>query len=130
MFARIAVVKQTGQEQVQVDMPGWNPITGEDLQRTPEEVKAEIAEILSVLDDRANDAHMRTLAAYSMLNYIPEQYRARMIEIIDCLTGRADPAYTVQKWQAAAEETADLERARLEYAQTHMNGDSLNDPSH
>jgi len=111
-YFRIAAVKSTGLEQVTVDMPSWNPVTGEPVAIDQDTMKDSINYMLNVLDDRADAAHMRTLAVYGLLQYIPDQYRSMVVEIVDVLTGKADPGLVVQRWKAAAEETAELEAAR------------------
>ena len=55
MFFRMNVVKNSGSEQIQVDMPSWNPITGEDLELTPHDMKANVGTILEILDERVSD---------------------------------------------------------------------------
>jgi hypothetical protein len=95
-------------------MPSWNPVTGVPSQSTVDEVKDSIDHALLILDDRANLAHKRTLDAYGMLQYFPAELHSKVIEIIDVLTGKADPGLVVQRWQAAIEETADLEQGRIQ----------------
>jgi hypothetical protein len=111
-YFRIAVTKPTATEQIAVDMPSWNPVTGEPSGITVEEMKDSISEALTILDDRAEQSHMRTLAVYGLLQYIPDDARTKVIEIVDILTGKADPALVMQRWKAAVEETEDLEAAR------------------
>lgn len=110
---RIAVIVQTGTEQVQADMPSWNPVTGEQLNISPSEMKVHINELLSALDDRKFDAQKRMLASYGLLKFLPPEYQQMVLEIIECLTGQADPAMVVKRWEAIAEENAALAEGRL-----------------
>lgn len=130
-YFRIAAVMSTGMEQVTVDMPSWNPVTGEPEDISQDDMKEHVSYLLTVLDDRREQAHMRALVVYGMLQHIPDEHRTKIIEIVDCLTGKADPALVVQRWQAAAEETAELERMREEHRQQqqmqqHQQQESVN----
>ena len=112
---RIAVTSQTGTETVQADMPGWNPVTGERLDISPADMKGHLNELLSVLDERRAETQKRMVAAYGLVKYLPIEYQQMVLEIIDCLCGKADPSYTVQRWDAVAEENRDLAHARHQH---------------
>lgn len=116
MFMRMAVTKATSSEQIVVDIPSWNPVTGAEVATTVEQMKAQLSKALDLVDERASETHARTLASYGLINYLPLEVRSMVIEILDVLTGQADAAYVVKKWQASLEETADLERLRAEHA--------------
>jgi hypothetical protein len=127
MFFRINVVKATGNEQIQVDCPSWNPITGEPLGRTPQQMKEDVRYILDVLDDRASDNQLRMLAAYGLIKYFPLDVQAMIVEVVDVLNGKANPELVVQRWQAIIEENAALEAGRCAAAVVNTNGDKLYD---
>jgi hypothetical protein len=127
MFFRINVVKATGNEQIQVDCPSWNPITGVPLGRTPQQMKEDVRYILDVLDDRASDNQLRMLAAYGLIKYFPLDVQAMIVEVVDVLNGKANPELVVQRWQAIIEENAALEAGRCAAAVVNANGDKLYD---
>ena len=127
MFFRINVVKATGSEQIQVDCPSWNPITGEPLGRTPQQMKEDVRYILDVLDDRASDNQLRMLAAYGLIKYFPLDVQAMIVEVVDVLNGKASPELVAQRWQAIIEENAALEAGRCAAAVVNANGDKLYD---
>src|SRR5438046_357332 len=111
-YIRMAITKGTSSEQLVVDMPSWNPVTGEPLDANVESMMETMEECLAVLDRREQDVKLRMLEVYGIFNYFPVEYHSRIIEIVDILTGRASAELVVQRWKAAAEETADLERGR------------------
>jgi hypothetical protein len=127
MFFRINVVKATGNEQIQVDCPSWNPITGEPLGRTPQQMKEDVRYILDVLDDRATDNQLRMLAAYGLIKYFPLEVQAMIVEVVDVLNGKANPELVVKRWQAVIEENAALEAGRCAAAIVNANGDKVYD---
>lgn len=126
MFFRINVVKATGSEQIQVDCPSWNPVTGEPLGRTPEQMKEDVWYVLDVLDDRASDNQLRMLAAYGLIKYFPLEVQSMIVEVVDVLNGKANPELVVQRWQAIIEENAALEAGRMA-AMANTNGDKQYD---
>jgi hypothetical protein len=126
MFFRINVVKASGSEQIQVDCPSWNPVTGEPLGRTPQQMKDDVRYVLEVLDERASDNQYRMLHAYGLMKYFPVEYQAMFIQVVDILNGKADPQLVVQRWEAVREENAALEAGRVA-AMSNSNGDKQYD---
>jgi len=111
-------------EQLSVDMPSWNPVTGEESDVTLKEMQERVNEGLNLLDERANVAAMRLLQAYDLIKFFPVEVQAMIIEVVDVLTGKADAEYVVKRWQASREETAELEAARAAFAATVSSGDT------
>lgn len=114
MPVRQVIVKQIGHsEQLQIDVCQWNPVTGEIVHETMEEMNELIEQGFQVADSRTMEMQLRMLAASNIRQYFAPEVWSMVVSILDILAGRTSVDLVVQRWEAAKEETAELEATRL-----------------
>ena len=114
MPIRYAVTRVTGQgEQVTTDVCQWNPVTGDIIHQTTEEMHKLLSEALSYADLRMHEMNLRALEGYNLQHYCSAETWGKIVDVIDVICGRQDGSNVARRWQAAIEETAELEAGRL-----------------
>lgn len=126
MPLRMAITKQSGQgEQLVYDVCQWNPVTGEIAHDSIAEMSAILDEALQGADLRMQEMNLRMLEAYQMEQYFTQDVWQKITQILDILAGRQSAAQVVQRWQAALEETQELEQAREQYRMQQLDNNGL-----
>lgn len=117
----------TGQgEQMVVDCCQWNPVTGEIVHNSVEEMKILTNAMLQLSDERMIEMNARMLAVYDFEKYFTVETWSRVVSILDVLAGRVDPQQVIQRWEASREETEELEKGRREvYEQMQSEADVI-----
>ena len=128
MPIRLNVVKQNGQgEQVVFDICQWNPVTGDIVHKTVEEMSKLLDECLAFGDLRVMELNNRMFEAYQLAEYFEPGVWQKVISLFDILAGRQSAAMVKQRWDSIKEENDALEQARLDHynaqLQEAMNSD-------
>lgn len=109
-----------------VDCCQWNPVTGEIVHDSVEEMKILTNAMLQLSDERMIEMNARMLAVYDFEKYFTVETWSRVVSILDVLAGRVDPHQVIQRWEASREETEELERGRQEaYEQMRSEADVI-----
>lgn len=127
MPLRFVITKATGTgENCQIDLPQWNPVTGEIMYATTEEMERVFDEALKFVDTRASDLNLRLLEAYDFQSFFPIEIWQQVRDVLDVISGKQSAYDVTRRWNAAKEETEALEQGRLAYAlDQQMNGEPL-----
>lgn len=121
---RLSMIVATGTgEQLSIDCPNWNPVTGEMI-ATQEAQKQAIQKAFEEADFRRQQMAMRVLEVNKFRSYFDGQTWMRIVGIIDILAGRISAEDLLMRWYSEAEETAELERIREDHLQAQLNGNS------
>lgn len=117
MPLRIAVTKVVGNnEQMVFDIAQWNPVTGDIMHDSVEEMHDLLNEAVKFADVRALELDTRMLEGYELRKYCTPAEWTKLLDILEVVTGKQDISTIARRWQSAVEETADLESARLQAA--------------
>lgn len=115
-YVRLSAIYQSARgEQITIDSPNWNPVTGEYSDLTQEEHNQVIREHLVILDERQYEMNKRMLDAYRLVRMLPLEAKMKVIDVLDILCGRQDPNNVLARWFSQDEETKLLEQARLDW---------------
>ncbi len=115
MSIRIVMTKQTAQgEQIQVDIPSWNPVTGAIEHTSITEMSEAFDEAMATVDMRSQEMHMRMLEAYNMREYCTSEVWTKLADLLDILSGKQSIDTVQRRWVSSIEETQALEEARQE----------------
>lgn len=110
---RLAITKVSAQgEQISIDIPSWNPVTGEIVHNNAEEMSALFNEAMALADTRLLEMNMRMLEARDVRKYFDDEHWMKLVAIFDVLAGRQDITTVVQRWEDTAEENRELAEAR------------------
>ncbi len=121
MPLRFNVVKQNGQgEQVVADVCQWNPVTGEIVHETVEDMLKLLDESLAFADLRVMELNQRMFEAYALAEYFEPGVWQQVIELFDVLAGRQSAALVKQRWDSIKEENAALHNGRVEHYNAEM----------
>jgi len=113
MSVRIVMTKTTGQgEQVQIDIPSWNPVTGVIEYNSISEMSKAFDEVTAITDIRLQDMNLRLLEAYDLKKYCSGEVWSKVVDILDILSGKQTADTVSRRWQSSIEETAELEAGR------------------
>lgn len=116
MPVRLAIIRSTGQgEQFQADVCQWNPVTGEIMHASVMDMHELVNEAFAISDVRLLEMNTRMFEAYEFEKHFAPEVWSKVVSILDVLAGRTTPDQVIRLWQAAAEETADLERIRQQH---------------
>lgn len=107
---------QSGGEVFTVELVQTNPQTGAP-EHTLEEMDAMMDQALLVMDKRKFEMNMRVLEAYGLINFLTQTEQVKFKALLHVLSGNITPAYLKEQWEAAREETAELEALRESYVQ-------------
>ena len=114
MPVRMAITKVSGQgEQLVMDVCQWNPVTGDIVHDSVDEMQELMDQCLEDADDRLHEMNMRMLHAYHFEQYFTPGVWQQVVAVLDVLAGRQSPAAVVARWDSIKEENADLEAGRL-----------------
>ena len=102
---------QSAGEVFSIELIQTNPQTGEPA-HTPEEMDSLMDQALLVMDKRKFEMNMRVLEAYGLINFLSDAEKVKFKALLQVLSGDITPAYLRERWEAAQEETAELEAAR------------------
>ncbi len=116
MPVRIAIIRSTGQgEQFQADVCQWNPVTGDIMHESIEEMHKLTDDVFAISDVRLLEMNTRMLEAYNFERYFAPEVWSKVVSILDVLAGRMTPDSVIRLWESAVEETRDLELMRQRY---------------
>ena len=114
MPVRMAITKVSGQgEQLVMDVCQWNPVTGDIVHDSVDEMQELMDQCLEDADDRLHEMNMRMLHAYNFEQYFTPGVWQQVVAVLDVLAGRQSPAAVVARWDSIKEENAELEAGRL-----------------
>lgn len=131
MPLRFAVTKSTGQgEQLVIDVCQWNPVTGEIVHETVDEMQKVLEHAMKFSDIRMMEMNMRHLEASRLDKYFDDQTWQKVVSILDILSGRQNAAQVALRWHSEIEETQDLEAARVKAYQDAVYSELHNMPEY
>lgn len=120
MPIRTAITRVTGQgEQFVVDVCQWNPVTGEIMHDSADEMRTLANDMLQLSDIRMYEMNMRMFEAYGLEKHFDPGTWQKVLQLLDILAGRTDIAQVLQRWEATKEENAALEAGRREAQAAH-----------
>lgn len=112
MPLRLHIVKGTGQgESITVDIPQWNPVSGE-IEHTVDEMLAMADEALKLADMRQLQDQTRLMEAYNLDKECTPEEWSKIVSVLDIVNGTQTADLVKRRWQSAREETAELEASR------------------
>lgn len=115
MSVRIVMTKQTASgEQIQIDIPSWNPVTGAVEHTSVDEMSQVFDDVMKTVDMRSQEMHMRMLEAYNMRDYCTPEIWSKLVDLLDILSGKQSIDTVQRRWVSSIEETEALEQARQE----------------
>lgn len=122
MSVRIVMTKQTASgEQIQIDIPSWNPVTGVVEHFSVAEMSQVFDDVMQTVDMRSQEMHMRMLEAYNMRDYCIPEIWSKLVDLLDILSGKQSIDTVQRRWVSSIEETEALEQARQEaYKQSQI----------
>lgn len=124
MPIRTAITKVSGQgEQIVVDVCQWNPVTGNIVHKTVDEMAELMDQMLKFADARLQEMNLRMLEAYNLESYFDSGTWQQVVSILDILCGRQDIVMVRQRWDAIKEENVALAQGREDARLAVLNGD-------
>ena len=115
LLFRCAITKATGSgEQIVLDMPSWNPVTGDIVCPDVATMSETLNQLLAFADFRLEEMNIRMLESYELLKCLPPEYQFRFRELLDVLYGKMSAQTLTSRWQAIKEENEELAKNRLE----------------
>ena len=111
-YFRLAVTKEMpGGGASTVDIPSWNPITGE-LHMSLDDMEATYQEANRILDARHREMVQRIVDVSGMRSYFSPAEWQKVVCLLDVIEGRQSALQVVQRWKAIEEENRELEATR------------------
>ena len=124
---RLSITKQSAMgEQIQVDIPSWNPVTGEIVITTPDEVAKTVDQAFDIIDLRLQEMNMRTIEAHGLREFVTKNFGGsvwqKIDEVLQVIYGRVDIRTLLARWESIIEENEALKKGREEAAKVKVVG--------
>lgn len=113
MPLRLAITKVSGiGEQIVADVCQWNPVTGDIVHDSTEEMLELFNATLDKVDSRMQEMNMRVIEASGFRQYCTHNEWSKILSILEFISGKQSLDIIVSRLRAAKEENEELERGR------------------